>query len=136
MKAIRPLLVGLGTLLICVGCSSVDAPEEETTQVKEEGDRIFIVDQTGMEWDITHAVRAYGMRPELFQFGLGPYAIRPIINPRMLSPGEGGYPTGDQTHIVIGTTIGGESRAYSIDDLNAHEIVDEVFGDVHVAVGW
>ena len=136
MKAIRPLLVALGMLLMCMGCSSVEGPAEEVTQIKEVDDRIFIVDQTGKEWDITHAVRVYGMRPEYWQFGLGPYAIRPIIDPKFLSLGDRGYPRSDESHLVIGTTIGGESRAYSTNDLNAHEVVDDVFDGVHVAVGW
>ncbi|UCG53758.1 MAG: DUF3179 domain-containing protein [Candidatus Latescibacterota bacterium] len=54
----------------------------------------------------------------------------------MLSPGDPNYPDEGGTFVVIGTTIGGESRAYPIHVLNRHEIVDDAFGDVHVAVGW
>jgi hypothetical protein len=134
MKAV--LLLGLGALLISMSCSTLDVEEQYQPVVKEEGDKILIVDQTGKEWDITHAVENYGMGAGGWQFGLGPNTIRPIIDPQYVGPGDRGFPDPNKEHIVIGTTIGGDSRAYSIDDLNAHEVVDDVFGDVHVAVGW
>ena len=142
MKA--PFLVVLAVLsvgcLSFLSCTSIDDPGEDKVTVKIVDEKIFIVDMTGKEWDVTRAVRHYGMKPEQFQQGLGPNAITPLIHPNMASPGDRGYPAPTWTQSVIGVTIGGESRAYSISDLNAHEVVDETFRengkDVHVAVGW
>jgi hypothetical protein len=121
---------------LCVlGCSST-APEEPKADVVSEGGKILIVDRTGKKWDVTHAVQKYGFVASEFQFGLGPNAITPILDPEMISPGESGYPGSDQTFLMIGATIGGDSRAYRIDHLNGHEVVDEAFANVHVAVGW
>ncbi|UCH83604.1 MAG: DUF3179 domain-containing protein [Candidatus Latescibacterota bacterium] len=120
-----------------IGCFSITNEEEfPAATVTQDGDRILIVDKTGKQWDVTHAVNAYGFDPSGFQFGLGPNAIPPIIDSGMLLPGDRYYPDDWDTFLVIGTTIGGESRAYPIHVLNRHEIVDESFGDVHVAVGW
>jgi hypothetical protein len=37
---------------------------------------------------------------------------------------------------VMGLNIGGENRAYSLWQLDAHEIVNDKFGDLPVAVTW
>jgi hypothetical protein len=122
-------------MISLVSCSSTTITEQEAEVVTEDN-RIFIVDQTGKKWDVTEAVRTYRFVASQFEFGLGPNAIRPIIDPEMLSPGDGGYGPADKTDYVIGTTLEGESRAYPINVLNLHEVVDDAFGDVHVAVGW
>jgi hypothetical protein len=49
--------------------------------VIEEDDKIFIQDQTGKSWDITHAVNRYGFAASYFQSGLGPFALTPITEP-------------------------------------------------------
>jgi hypothetical protein len=135
VSVILILIAGVLPAVVSVGCSTV-APQEPRADVVTEEGRIFIVDRTAKRWDVTHAVRNYGFVASQFQFGLGPNAIRPILDPEMLSAGDPGYPTSDQTFLVIGTTVAGESRAYRIDHLNGHEVVDETFVDVHVAVGW
>lgn len=117
------------------GCQSI-VDDEPRADVQKENGRILIVDRTGKKWDVTHAVNRYGFVATEFQFGIGPNAIKPIFNPTMLRPGDAGYPPSSQDFIVIGTTIGGDSRSYSIRDLTPHEVVNEQFGDVHVAVGW
>jgi len=121
--------------LVVGGCSST-APEEPRAVVVTEAGKTFIVDRTGKKWDVTHAVQAYGFVAGEFQFGLGPNAIKPILDPEMISPGESGYPSSDGTFLIIGTTIDEDSRSYRISDLNGREVADEAFGDVHVAVGW
>ncbi len=140
--ALTVLSVGL---LPFLSCTSIDDPGEDRATVKIVEDpsgeqKFFIVDMTGKEWDVTHAFRNYGMRPELFQNGLGPNRIPPLIQPYMASPGDRGYPAPTWIGIVIGVTIGGESRAYTTTDLNPHEVVYETFRengkDVHVAVAW
>ena len=100
--------------------------------------RIFIEDRTGKKWDVTHAVRFYKFKADGFQFGSGPFAIKPILNPIMLSPGDTGYPAPDATipNQVIGTTINGDTRAYPLDYLDLREIANDSFKDTHVAVGF
>jgi len=99
-------------------------------------DTIFITDRTGKLWDITHAVYEYGFDPANFEHGLGPNAIEPIQNPKMLSPGNPGYPDPEFNDLVIGITLNGESRAYLLDDLFGHEIANDRFGETYVAVGF
>ncbi|UCG51219.1 MAG: hypothetical protein JSW58_13635, partial [Candidatus Latescibacterota bacterium] len=91
-----------------VGCISSITEEQlgnvGDPEVKEKGEKIFIVDHTGKKWDVTHAVEKYGFDPTQFEFGLGPNAIPPIIDPGMLSPGDPNYPDEGGTFVVIGTT--------------------------------
>ena len=101
----------------------------------EEGE-VFITDYTGKEWDVTHAVRKYGMEPFLFENGLGPFAIEPITNASMLSPGDLNYPLDSQGILVIGTSLNGFTRAYPIEILSRFEVANEQFGEAHVAVAY
>ncbi|RME00405.1 MAG: DUF3179 domain-containing protein [Calditrichaeota bacterium] len=100
------------------------------------GQKIYIVDQTGKRWDVTHAVEKYGFKAEAFQYGLGPDAIPPLLHPEMLSPGEPGYPGAHDSFLVLGARIEEEARAYPIDVMSRHEIVDEVFDATYVAVAY
>ena len=136
MRDISVVTLVFAMLVFAAGCSSIEESELPAPEVKEVGDRIILVDQTGAEWDVTEAVREHGLRPDLWQFGLGVNAILPILEPQFWEPGDRGYLGPDETHIVIATTINGDSRAYQISHLNAHEVVDEQFGDTYVAVGW
>jgi hypothetical protein len=106
------------------------------SNVISENDKIFIVDRTGKRWDVTHAENNYGLKAELFQFGLGPNAIQPILNPKFVSPGDPGYPASTQTFLVIGTALNNDPRAYSISDLTRHEVADERFDSTYVAVAY
>jgi hypothetical protein len=142
---LRPLFVLLALAGLILGCSSVTVEEltavepiiiEEDPDGDGDPDRIIIVDQTGKEWNITHAVKFYNMRPDLWQYGLGPRAIRPINDPKFVLPGQRGYPRANDMNVVVATSIGGDSRAYRLDHLNSHEVCNDSFGDVHVAVGW
>ena len=99
-------------------------------------EQIYITDQTGKKWNITHAIDKYGFEVSRFQFGLGPYAIQPINDPVFIERDENGYPSSSNTMQIIGTTIMGESRAYPLETLYRHEILNDAFGDVHVAVGF
>jgi len=83
-------LAALVAAAVLGGCSFTEVTEEEATP-----ETVVLVDQTGKEWDITTAVWKYGFEVERFEFGLGPRAIRPLIEPDMLSPGDFGYPSND-----------------------------------------
>ncbi len=121
--------------LFSLACTT--APEGVAEpNVEEENDRFIIVDRTGKRWDVSHAFQKYQMNPSEFQFGVGPNAIRPILNPRHLEPGQSGYPADHSTFLILGTTLEEETRSYSIDKLTFHEVADEKFGEVHVAVAY
>lgn len=102
--------------------------------VEVQDGRILITDRTGKKWDITHAVNAYGLDPDNFNFGLGPNAITPINYPEALSPGEAGYPPSESTTRVIGTVVDGEARGYPIPILSQHEVVNDLADTTHIAV--
>ena len=132
LKSMSALCVAV---LFSFACTT--APEGVTQPNVEEGDgRFIIVDRTGKRWDVSHAFQKYQMNPNEFQFGVGPNAIRPILSPRHFEPGQSGYPADHSTFLILGTTLEDETRAYSIDKLSFHEIADEKFGDVHVAVAY
>ena len=128
--------------LFLIGCQSSQDQIQGPTETIIEEERIFIIDQTGKEWDITHAAKIYGMKPEKFQYGLGPNWFAPLILPRMISPGEPGYPEDDsyfdgfESDLVLGAEFDGDARAYPLVILYRHEIADEKFGDSYVAVAY
>ena len=66
---------------------------------------------------------------------LGYDAIPAILNPQIVSAEEAGetIAPGEQ---VIGLSINGEHRAYSIPMLSRHEIVNDTVGGKPVAVTW
>jgi hypothetical protein len=67
---------------------------------------------------------------------LGPFAIKPILEPRFLSPGDDGYNSIDEDEVVIGTVINGITRAYPLSIIWKHEIVNERFDNEFVAVAY
>ena len=111
-------------------------PDTSDTTDTSDSSRIFIIDRTGKEWDVTHAVNEYDFDPEQFQYGLGPFAIRPILEPNLLSPDDPGYPSANESERVIGTVINGIARAYPLSILRRHEVVDEQLGPTYVAVAY
>ena len=46
-----------------------DVPQDQNEDAQNDS-TVYIVDQTGKKWDVTHAQEKYGMDPEKFQFGL------------------------------------------------------------------
>ncbi len=128
-------------VLLAAACSFQRDGNEATATVENENDEIFIVDRTGKRWNVTHAVNAYGFKAEEFQFGLGPFAIRPIILGQlgqMYEAGDSQYPSDDSDILVMGVKIEGDVRAYPISVMSQQEVADESFGStpVHVAVAY
>ncbi len=64
---------------------------------------------------------------------LGKDAIPAIFSPQFVSASEANMP--DDAH-VIGVAIGDEARAYSINLLDGHEIVNDVVGGKKIATTW
>jgi hypothetical protein len=105
-------------------------------EIIREGESVSIVDHTRKVWDITHAVNVYGFDPGKFDFGLGPAAIQPINNPLFLSPGQLGYPSVGNDIIVIGYKDEEEIRAYSLNILVHHEMVNDFYAKQPVAIAY
>ncbi len=102
----------------------------------DDDERILIVDRTGEEWDITHAVKEYGFEPSKFQFGGGANSIPPILNPQFLLPEDQGYPPVDHPALVIGYEANNDARAYALSAMRKFEVANDMFGDTAVAVGY
>jgi len=135
MKSFIFLLGIMVLILIFSGCDNQGVSGSPAIVI-EEDDQIFIKDQTGKVWEITHAVKQYGFSPGVFRNGLGPYAITPIGYPEFLHPGNKGFPAAHESFLIIGTTINEMTRAYSLRDLHTHEIVNDEFDSTYVAVGY
>lgn len=135
MKRIWAILL-LAFLVLTCKDSMVDVPLPIRVEHDNNTGRTYLIDATGKSWEITHAINEYGFEPQHFEFGVGPFAIKPILDPVLICRGEAGYPDDDWERIMIATTIGQESRAYNLTDMIAHEIVDEVFADAHVAIAY
>ena len=132
------LFLACMTVLLIAGCTN---PADDTgllddIVIQPDDSTILIVDRTGKEWDVTHAVNEYGFIAEDFQFGLGPNAIRPIQNPQFLQPGDPDYPDTTEAFLVIGVEYANDARAYPINVLSRHEIANEEIGGDIVAVGY
>ena len=136
VAALLGALLFAGTLSCGSSTSPGDSPVVDVPNENDPDDRIYIQDVTGKRWDVTDAERIYGMKAEDFQFGIGPNAIRPINFPAMFKPGDPGYPTQTDQVVVVGTVINEDARAYSLAQLNSHEVVNEVIGGEDVFVGW
>jgi hypothetical protein len=62
-------------------------------------------------------------------------AIPSIDNPRFYSVGEADQEY-DLDEIVLGVVFDGEARAYSVNMLSSHEIVNDVVAGKPIAVTW
>ncbi len=117
--------------LLAGGCST-----DRVTVTEFPRDPVVLVDQDGLETDISYAVYELGMEVDRFEFGLGVDAIQPLIQPRLVGPGHPAFPPPDATFLVVGTEIDGDARAYGMFDIRRNEVVDEVIGGAHVAVTY
>lgn len=115
--------------------SGIFLPEVEKETGNNE-ERIFITDRTGKRWDVTHAWEKYGLDPAKFQFGAGPFAIPPILNPQFFDSEDPDYPDPAGTFLVIGFELFHDARAYPLLVLDNFEVANDRFLDTYVAVGY
>ena len=66
---------------------------------------------------------------------LGKDGIPSIDNPRFVGPGEADQQM-ESFERVLGVSINGDHRAYPLNMLSRHEIVNDTVGGVPVAVTW
>jgi hypothetical protein len=127
------LLIAIAALFV----AGASCGPRDVVRVERNGeDEVSIVDRTGKGWDISYGVNELGLDPERFQYGLGPFAITPIVEPEMLSVGDPGYPDRTSSARVIGIERSGDARAYPISVLRRHEIADDVIAGEALAVGY
>ena len=126
---------------LLLGCSESIAPPPNQSNGSEPSDtttsgEIYLTDQTGKRWNITYAVRELGFEPARFNFGLGPNAIIPIINPEFWYPGDPGYPNPTTSLQVLGTSLGEDAKAYPVGTLARHEVANDVLGTTPIAASY
>jgi len=66
---------------------------------------------------------------------LGKDGIPAILNPQFVNVAEA-MPQMEQSERVLGVSINGDHRAYPLNLLSRHEIVNDTVGEVPVAVTW
>ncbi len=125
----------LVALAMLAGCGDATFPQSTQPRTDPDGN-LFIMDQTGKEWDITYAVEELGFEPERFNFGLGPNAILPILEPEFLFPGDDGYPSLTSSLRVLGAALEGDSKAYPVNIVARHEVVNDVLASRPIAAGY
>ena len=115
------------------GCS--DSDPATPVRVTDEGE-VFIEDQTGKQWNVTYAVNELNFKVNDFNFGLGPDAIPPIVDPVFVLPGDPGYPAPDAAFRVLGMSTGEDHRAYAVTEIAGHEVVNDQIGELHFAATY
>jgi len=135
-------LFGLWAFVFSSGCGYGDdvaynpsAPAYDAQRDIGRSTDVTIEDRTGKIWDVAHA-QEYDMVASGFEFGLGPFAIKPLMNPPMLSPGDFNYPDRHDNFRIMGVSLNGFTRAYPLGILRGHEVANEQFGEAHVAVAY
>jgi len=117
------------TILFSVMCFAES--DRVLSFVQEDGNKTYIVDQTGERWDITQA-KSIGFRPERFQFGIGRNAFTPLDDSQL---SDGSIALSENLRI-IGIAEGTEAQAYSIPKLGRHEIANTNIGSKPIGVGY
>ncbi|MBD3334630.1 MAG: DUF3179 domain-containing protein [Candidatus Eisenbacteria bacterium] len=141
-RKMKTKLLGTGLVItaaaaILLGCTDSNSGAQATsTDPPGDEEPILITDRTGKEWDVTYAVKELGFKVEDFNFGLGPDAIPPIVDPQFIAPGEEEYPSPDAAVRVLGMTAGDDARAYPVTDIAGHEVVNDRVGDLHFAATY
>jgi hypothetical protein len=125
---LKKLFVGLTTVWAVMGLM---APFTALSFVTQEGDKTYIVDQTGERWDVTQA-KLIGFRPERFQYGIGRNAFTPL---------DDSYLSDDPNSVsrslrVIGVDDGSHAQAYSVSKLSRHETANTMIGGKPITVGY
>ncbi len=98
--------------------------------VTSDGDKTYIVDQTGEKWDVTQA-KSIGFDPGRFQHGIVRYAFQTLDDSHLKKKASF-----SREFRVIGITNESEAQAYSISKLKGHEIANTTLGSEPIVVGY
>jgi len=76
--------------------------------------------------------------PKMFDHGLGVDQIPSLDEPTFITKEDSRYGKDDleETARVIGVFAEGEAKAYPINIMDAHELVNDSFGEAHLTVAW
>jgi len=129
-----PLLLSFPLLLL--GCTSTAevVPNQHTRPIVErDGRRLLWADED--EWfDVTGA----SIDPVRFQYGIGKDRIPSVESPQFVSatdPRLAAAGVGPDTP-VLGVVVEGEARAYPVELMDLHEVVNDEFAGEPYAVLW
>jgi hypothetical protein len=100
-------------------------------RVVTEGDRVYIVDRTGVRWDVTQA-QELGFIPQKFQYGIGKNAFTPLQDKDFGDERLSGF---FDTR-VIGISIDDDAHAYAVSRLRHHEIANTTLADKAIVAGY
>jgi len=138
-------LSGLAVLSACTSVEHRDEPVAEVIPnqhsqpiVEEDGRTLLWAgeDEDGdTEWfDMT----ASTIDPHRFQFGIGKDEISSIDRPEFVGPDDPRLAERGITEVtqVLGVEIDGIARAYPVNLMSMHEVVNDEFGDKAFAVLW
>lgn len=123
MKKYIIILISCMILAVGIGLS-------QAARVIHKDDRVYLLDQTGVQWDVTQA-RSLGFKPENFQYGIGKHAFETLDDNHL----RDASPSPGNTR-VIGIAEGDLAQAYSVPKLRYHEIANTHLGEEPLAVGY
>jgi hypothetical protein len=126
LKPIRALHILTGVSVYLTLLASV-----VTGAVVKEGDKTYLVDQTGERWDISQAV-SIGYDPFGFEFGIGRYAFQPLDDRHWDHRIENAPPA----MRIIGVARNEQAHAYSIEKLRYHETANTFLGSQAIVAGY
>ena len=82
---------------------------------------------------ITSAAAQESEPPPGVQMLLPRGALEAVVDPQWVTADQAVIP---DDAIVLGVAVDGDARAYSLNLLNRHEVVNDQFGDLPVAAVW
>ena len=123
----KPYIVFITALLavISFGVGNLSA-----TNVIHKGEKVYIQDRTGVQWDVTQA-KSIGFKPENFQYGIGKNAFSTLEDTHLKDT----IPSYRNPR-VIGIEEEGEAQAYAVPKMRRHEVANTHLGGKSVAVGY
>jgi hypothetical protein len=101
------------------------------SKVVHDGDRTYIVDRHGEQWDVTQA-RSIGFMPDRFQHGIGRNAFTPLDDSSLKDDSR----KATKSLRVIGISDGKKAKAYSVERLWRHEVANSSIGDKPIAAAY
>jgi len=114
-------------LLFVISISATDLP---ATNVIHKGEKVFIQDRMGVQWDVTQA-RSIGFKPENFQYGIGKNAFSTLEDTHL----KDSIPSYRNPR-VIGIEEKGEAHAYAVPKMRGHEVANTHLGGKPLTVGY
>ena len=99
--------------------------------VQYKGDKVFLIDLTGVKWDVTQA-KTLGFSPEKFQYGIGKTAFIPLDDSHIKQQPD----VPNKNPRVIGIKNESEAHAYSVDRLRSHEIANIHFASKPITAAY